>query len=361
MILTTIGMMNPTPQGQCTKSRSVAAVLLTLFFLGGCGMFSRQVQLQDALQEEGADLLTLRGREPLMPSTWMAATGLAETSQERLQILDRALTYLPGQPNFAITRIMILAESQQHQAVLDEARRFLSTQPPPEFESLTRQLSFSSLLAMGEIEAAYEQAQLLGSIEGLPQPMLSAALIVVALTQAEAGDEEKADATCDLALDRGEGAIPALVKTVQLSPERGTKARGLVERALARHPNNPDLYVYLTLDDIDRGDFVSASQHRQSIPPPLPPRLSPLVDLFDAQLAIHEDRPKEALSYLLPRLNQRPHDNNLLRLLVECWRKHETPPASEVLERLQLAQQADLPEHEAVFLATLVEEVASSL
>ncbi len=336
-------MTSPTRPARCTgrPGGTFAALLGTVLLAsaGGCGSMSRAAETFGALATaDAAQLAVLRGREPLMPEVWLASAGRAETPEEALAYVQRGLEFRPSNPQLLSAQTSLLAALGRSAAVRASVESTLAFVRPGGLEGELRALLVDAALAEDDLELAELEARRLAAVEAAPRPLVAQAFARIATAYAAVGEDVAADRLLEASLDLGPGGLSGLRGEVSRNPERTAAVRLLVERAVTRHPDNPDLRLFIAVDVLARDGPEAAADVLTELPRPLPARLVLDVALLEARVAVLQGHVDEGLADVLALLSRAPGDGPALLVLLECKQLHDRPGDEQLLRILEAAR-----------------------
>jgi len=322
-------------------------LLLLPCLLGGCGLLSRQRdayvdlaaagQLKDPAQRNAA-LATLRGAEPLIPAVWLASAQAAATPEEGLALVERGLSFLPQSPDLLVARMAVLAQLGRRDDEVAAARSAMAADAPTELRAEALWFLVDGLLAKGLAgEAEAEVVRMRGLPFSRPE-MAATTWARVALAHELAGHGADADRTLDASLDLGAAGLMGLRRASLVSSDSQAGAHALVERALARQPEHPDLQLYLLVDRMTAGDIAGAAAALEQLPPELPDRLVSQREALHARILLLQGQTEAGLDVLRARLDEEPGDAFALGVLLEAWHVRHVPEAAEMTHWLRAAR-----------------------
>jgi hypothetical protein len=196
---------------------------------------------------------------------------------------------------------------------------------------------------MHDPAAASAETLRLGAIAETDPPLVSRCWALIALEDESLGKQDEADAAMDRSLAMGAAGIGYLPVEIHRAPEKIAAARDLVERAAQRHPRNPDVAWYQSLDLLLQGDLDAADLALDRWPAPLPWRLESVQVALKARLRLMQGRDDEALAMLSGWLDHYPRDTSAIAVLLEAWTRLGRPDDATMIERLQAARSRNLP------------------
>jgi len=312
---------------------------------GGCGLWSRARHARDEALRTDAGA-RVRGRDPLVPATWLVAAARAEDDgrpDDAIARLDEGLAHLPGQPDLVLARLLLLGRHGRVEEAIEQAHAALGADPGEAFAARLRWMLVVGHLERDELDAAARQAMLLAGADGRDDAQASSAWALVALAREEAGDDAGADAAVEHAVRLATRGLGVLLDVAFLEPDRLAPLASLVARARERHPRHPDLLLFEVAVPLQRGDLATAAERLGTLRADAPTRLTRQVDLLGAQLAVGRDDPDAALALARDALDARPTDLPFLAVLVELAERFGVPPADELERRLVRALPAVPP------------------
>jgi tetratricopeptide (TPR) repeat protein len=322
-------------------------LLLPALLLVGCGILGRQrdcyIGLQHALQEQDPEarqeaLATLRGAEPLINAVWLASASVASTPEESLAYVNRGLQFLPQDPDLLVSRMSLLAQMGRRDDELAAARAALDTDAPTQLRAEALWFLVDGLLAGQRVKEAEPEVI---RMRGLPfsQPdIASTAWARIALAWELAAQPDDADRTMDASLDLGATGLSGLRRASLASPDRQVAASRIVQRASERQPDQPDLKLYLLVDQMTAGDLDGAMAALEALPGPLPERLVSQREAIRARILMLQGRTEDGLAVLRARLEEEPGDAFALGVLLESFHVRHVPEPAEMVYWLKSAR-----------------------
>ena len=319
--------------------RAVSLALLILpALVAGCGSFGRPrdaySQLQNDMQIREPSvrdpaLAKLRGAEPLLDGTWLASAGSATDPQKALEFVQRGRTFLPGDSDLLLAELSVLSQMNRWADESAAARKDLGMDLAAGLRAQVLWFLVDGLIGEGKLDDAEDEVVRIGGVPGTLSAMLCAAWVRVALARELAGQSDEADKAMDRSLDRGAAGIDVLRHDALSGADKQAAAGRLVQRALVREPDHPDLQLYRLVDRMAGGDLDGASQLLAEMPQPLPERLTPQTTALRARLLLLQGKLEEGLDVLRNRLYDEPSDPYCLGVLLESFHVRGQPPAEE--------------------------------
>jgi tetratricopeptide (TPR) repeat protein len=319
--------------------RAVPLLLMLPALLPGCGSMGRTHDAAIALQrsrqirepaERDEALATLRGAEPLLGGAWLASASMTSDPEAALVLVRRGLDYLPAESDLILAELSIVGQLRRWDEEVLLAQRRLGQDPPAGLRAQVLWFLIEGLVGQGQLDEASRQCVRLGGVPGSLSAMLSAAWARVALAREVAGQSDEADTAMDNSLDRGPTGVSVLRHDALAAEEKLAAAGRLVQRAVVRQPDHPDLRLFRLVDRMAGGDLQEAEAMLDALPQPLPERLLPETIALRARLLLVQGRTEEGLAVLRSRLEEQPADAFALGVLLESWHARGQPAAEEV-------------------------------
>lgn len=304
-------------------------------------MWGREITAYRALgqAEDPEQVAVLRGRDPLVASTWEASVALADTPEQALALAERGLEFHPHHTPLIMMRLQILAAQGRIGELMHAARSSLAVGQPGLNQALLHQALVDAELQSDAPDAAHAEVLVFGALPESPRKRVAELMARVALSQAFLGDEAAADATFDQSLAVGPEGPARLLNDVVQMPARRDASLELIRRALERHPSHPDLRLYIIVEDMERTEFDAAARGLGAMPADLPPRLEGQTEMLQARLDLLQDRPEKALAGVRARLQQVVADPHALLVLIELKQLFDLPDDAEFRDLLTRAAQ----------------------
>jgi tetratricopeptide (TPR) repeat protein len=318
---------------------ALIALLASLTLPVACGVLGREVGTYRQLTSTNDPEVVreLRGRNPLLPATWLASVALADSPETALELAARGLEWHPQHTPLLIMRLQILAAQGRTGELIHAARHSLAIGQPGLNQALIHQALVDAQLQSDDPDAAHGEVLIFGALAESPRPRVAELLARVALSYAFVGREDDADDAFDESLAVGPTGPARLLNDIARMPTHRAAARDLILRAHDRHPDHPDLQLYLAVEDMENGQFEAADRELAQLPQPLPGRLDSQVQMLRARLHLLQERPDDALEAVQARLDEFAADPHALMVLLELKELHDQPDDLEFRERLTQA------------------------
>ena len=322
-------------------------LLLPALLLAGCGIMGRQrdayIGLQRAMQQQDAEaraeaLATLRGAEPLINAVWLASASVAPSPEESLAYINRGLQFLPTDPDLLVARMSLLAQMGRRDDQLAAARAALDTDAPSQLQGEALWFMVDGLLAAERIADAEPEVVRMRGIAFSQPDMASTAWARIALAWELAGQPDDADRTIDASLDLGATGLSGLRRASLTAPDRQVAASRIVQRASERQPDQPDLKLYLLVDQMTAGNLDGAMASLDALPGPLPERLVSQREAIRARILMLQGHSEDGLAVLRARLEEEPGDAFALGVLLESFHVRHVPEPAEMVYWLKSAR-----------------------
>lgn len=276
------------------------------------------------------ELARLRGTEPLMSATWLASASVAADPATALELVRRGRRFLPADADLMLTELSIVGQLQRWDEEVELALAALARDPPAGVRNQVLWFLIEGRIGQGRLDEAQQQCVRLGGVPGALSNMIAAAWARLALARELAGEADAADIALDASLDLGPSGV-TILRHESLKGEDNLAAAGrLVQRAVVRQPDHPDLRLYRLVDRMAGGDLDQAASMLAALPQPLPERLEPETIGLKARLLLLQGHMDEGLDVLRNRLYDEPSDPFALGVLIESFRVRGQPPAEEV-------------------------------
>jgi hypothetical protein len=320
------------------RAVSLALLMILPALAVGCGSFGRprdaysqlaqDMQIREPSVRDPA-LARLRGAEPLLDGTWLASASAAGEAQKALDLVRRGRTYLPADSDLLLTELSILSQMSLWADEVQTARKDLGMDLPAGLRAQVLWFLEDGLIGQGQLNEAEDEVVRIGGVPGVVASMVCAAWVRLALARELAGQGDEADKALDKSLDLGAAGMDVLRHDSLTSADKKAAAGRLVERALVRQPDHPDLQLYRLVDRMAGGDLDGASQLLAALPAPLPERLTPQTTALRARLLLLQGKTEEGLDVLRNRLYEEPSDPWCLGVLLESYHVRGQPSAEE--------------------------------
>jgi len=337
----------------------LGALLIAL--LPACGLLSRdELMRRDLRPDMPPEAMTeLRGIQPMNSGLWMVSAFVsgAGTAEEALAIVDRGLEYHPADPHLLNAHVELLGEVSGPRAQVDAAQAALTSGRPEPLEIQLRMLTVNGHLRLDDPDAAAAETLRLGAVSKTDPSLVAVNWARIALTHEFLGHSDKADEALDRSLDLGSAGIGVLTVETQRTPERIAAARGMAERAAERHPRNPDVALFLTVDLMLQGDIESAEQALDALPGPLPWRLQSASVSLRARMRLQQQRVDEALELLGDWMDRYPRDTTSVAVLLEIWSRLGRPDDATMIRRLESSRSRLHPPPLAARIEQVLKEI----
>jgi hypothetical protein len=317
----------------------ILPALLAACLLPGCGAFGRQrdasVALQRGLQTRepavrDPELARVRGAEPLIDATWLASASVAADPAGALELVQRGRRFLPADSDLMLTELSIVGQLHRWDEEVEFALADLGQDPSAGVRNQLLWFLIEGLIGQGKLDEAQVQCVRLGGVPGALSTMISAAWARLALARELAGEADSADTAMDASLDLGPTGVSILRHDSLEGDDKLAAAGRLVQRAVVRQPDHPDLRLYRLVDRMAGGDLEDAATMLAALPQPLPERLEPETTALKARLLLLQGHTDEGLDVLRNRLYDEPADPYALGVLLESYHVRGLPPAEEV-------------------------------
>jgi tetratricopeptide (TPR) repeat protein len=329
------------------RREAAALLILLLPALGACGLLSRQrdayielhgiMQLQDPVARRDA-LAELRGAEPMIPAIWLASAEAAGSPEAALPLIEQGLQFRPQSPDLLVARLSLLGQLDRRDDQIAAVHAVFAADAPTELRAEALWFQIDALLAQDRAPEAEAAAQRLCGLPFARPEMASAAWARIAMAYELGGDAADADRTLDASLDLGAPGLMILRRESLEGRDQQAAADVLVQRAVARHPDDPDLQLYLLVDRMSAGDLAGAAAALDELPVPLPERLVGQREALRARILLLQDRTEDGLGVLRGRLTEEPGDAYALGVLLEAWHVRHVPEADEVMYWLRASR-----------------------
>ncbi|RKY21941.1 MAG: hypothetical protein DRQ55_02640 [Planctomycetota bacterium] len=322
--------------------RALLIALLAALTLG-CGGASRmEFARRDfvAVYKDPEALERLRGAEPRVVMLWTESARVAsiESTDAALAVVRDGLGFHPADPGLQMAQIELLEKLKQHEESLSAARETLGRLPPQTMRVALLHSQLRNLLALGRVDEAWVTAHRLAGVFNSPVGAQADAWARVALELALLGRLEDADECLDRSLARGPNGIGSMMALGVQQPETRAASRTLRERALEHHPRHPDLRLTQVVDLMESERYPEAEAAIDTLPAPLPSRLSSDLAALHARLHIVQGRVEQGLELLFARLDDEPADRPALAVLEQTWATLGQPPDVVMEYRLRQAR-----------------------
>jgi tetratricopeptide (TPR) repeat protein len=321
-------------------SLRLGALLIAL--LPACGLLSRDEFIRRDLHPEiePETLTELRGIQPMNTGLWMfsAFVSGAESAEETLELIDRGLEFHPADPHLRRAHVQLVGEASGPQAQIDAAQEALGTGRAAGLEVELRMFTVEGHLRLDDPMQAAEETLRLGAVRGVDPALVSLNWARIAVTHEFLGQSDEADGAIDRSIDMGPAGVNSLTIETQRAPERIAAVRNLAQRAAQRHPRNPDLALFLTVDLLLQGDTEAAEQALEDLPGPLPWRLQSATTVLLARIRLEQERVDEALGLIGDWLDRYPRDTTAVHVLLEIWSGIGRPDDATMIARLRASR-----------------------